>query len=243
MGGQFRVLVLVLAIAATGCVPIPYKPSASVNHVPVTAEEASTITVSSSSHRALIEPLAKSIQHAEPRIVVVDGIPYLTSLTAGHGTLADVLVSDQGSGRAPGADYLLCVGSPVHRQLHDTGAAAPFPYFPVIWVGYEKVQSRDSVIASLIDLHAHSAESLEVSTTYSEVIAAAVYGVATIARPQAALREALAADVVHELVALHPTGPIRIMVLAEDGGTSEADPKHGAGPPQQVVADAQGATR
>jgi hypothetical protein len=242
MAGQWRILVLGLAIAASGCVPIPYKPSASVTHVPVTAEEASVITVSASAHRGMLEPLAKSIHRGEPRIVVVDGAAYLASLM-GSGTLADVVGGDEGSGAAL-ADYLLCVGAPVQRQLHDTGLAAPFPYFPLIWVGYEKIQSRASLTASLVDLHVpHSAESLEVSSTYSEFIAAAVYGVATIARPQAALRDALAADVAHRLAIEHPTGTIRLIVLAQDGGDAEPDPNHGEDPPAQAVADAQGATR
>jgi len=239
MAGQCRILVLGLALAASGCVPIPYKPSASVTRVPVTAEEASTITVSASAHRGMLEPLAKAIHSTEPRIVVVDGTAYLASL-AGSGTLRDV-VGDEGSGAAL-ADYLLCVGPPVQRQLHDTGLAAPFPYFPVIWVGYEKVQSRASLTASLVDLHVpHAAQSLEVSSTYSEVIAAAVYGVATVARPHAALRDALATEVAHRLAAEHPTGAIRLIVLAQDGGVAEPDPNPGREPPAQVV-DAQGAT-
>jgi hypothetical protein len=227
MAGQWRVLVaLSVAITASACVPIPYKPSASVHHVPVTAEEAAAIRLSSNNHRAFAGSLAKSIQHAEPRIVLIDGSPYLNTLEAHHGTLADALAGDPGSPVAPMADYLLCVGSPVHRQLHDTGAAAPFAYFPVFWVGYEKVQSRDSLTASLIDLHApQGAESLEASTTYSEVIAAAAYGVATIARPHAALRDALAADVAHELATAQPTGSIRLIVLAQAGGTAEPDPR------------------
>lgn len=239
MKGLLRILILALAIAATGCVPIPYKPAAGVNHAPVTAEEASTITVSSASHHGFIEPVAKSIHQMEPRIVVVDGAPYIGSLAPTQGTLVEVLSTDPAAVAAPNADFLLCIGTPVHRQLHDTGAAAPFIPLPVIWVGYEKVQSRDSVVASLVDLHAHSAERLEVSSTYNEVIAAAVYGIATIARPQAALRDALATDVAHELTALQPAGSIRLLVLAQDGGSTEADLQPDARSPQQVVADSQ----
>jgi hypothetical protein len=242
MRGQFRVLVLLLAAAAAGCVPIPYKPSAGVNHVPVTAEEAAAISLDSR-HRDFIEPLTKAIQHAEPRIAVVDGSFDLVSLTAGQGTLAGVLKGADGSTATPAADYLLCVGSPVHRRLHDTGAAAPFIFFPVIWVGYEKVQSRDSVMASLIDLHTRSAERLETSTTYSEVIAAAVYGIGTIARPQAALRDALAADVAHRLAAAQPTGAIRLMVVAQEGGTSEPGSDHPTPAPRHAVAQVEGAGR
>lgn len=237
MAGRWRVLLaLSLASAATACVPIPYKPSASVDHAPVTPEAASAIVLSSSSHRDFAASLTKSIQHVEPRIVLIDSGPYLTALQAGHGTLADVLGSDARPAPAPMADYLLCVGSPVHRKLHDTGDAEPFPYFPVVWVGYEKVQSRDSLTASLIDLHApQGAEILEASTTYSEVIAAMVYGVGTIAMPQTALRDALARDVAHKLASAQPTGTIRLIVLAQDGGGVEPDPKDNGKHPQQVA--------
>jgi hypothetical protein len=95
-----------------------------------------------------------------------------------------------------------------------------------------------------VDLHVpHAAESLEVSSTYSEVIAAAVYGVATVPRPQAALRDALATEVAHRLAAEHPTGAIRLIVLAQDGGVAEPDPNLGEDPPAQAAADAQGAAR
>ena len=55
MGEQWRVLVLLLAIGLSGCVPIPYRPSASVGHNAVTAEEAAAITLSTNHNRALIE--------------------------------------------------------------------------------------------------------------------------------------------------------------------------------------------
>ena len=176
--------------------------------------------------------------------MLVDSGRYLTTLQAGHGTLADVLTSDAGAPAAPMADYLLCVGSPVHRKLHDTGDAEPFPYLPVIWVGYEKVQSRDSLTASLIDLHApQGAEILEASTTYSEVIAAMVYGIGTIAMPQTALRDALAKDVAHKLAGAQPTGTIRLIVLAQDGGSAEPDPKDNGKHPQQVASETRQAAR
>jgi hypothetical protein len=240
MGEQFRILVLLLAIGLSGCVPIPYRPSASVSHTAVTAEEAAAITLSTNHNRALIGSVSKSIKKAEPRVELMNGTQYLESLSAGHRTLADVLAGHDASPAAPDADYLLCVGSKVHRQLHDTGAAAPFPYFPIFWVGYEKIQSRESLAASLVDLRAPAAmESLQVSSTYSEVIASFAYGVATIAMPESALRQALARDVAHTLTTAHPTGAIRLIVLAQDGGTTEGHPRDSKRPPQQVVAEAR----
>jgi hypothetical protein len=240
-------VVLLLAMTLSGCVPIPYKPSASVSHQPVTAEESSAITLSAKRNFGMLESLSKSIQHAEPRVTLVDGSEYLGSLSAGRGTLAEVLAGRDTSPlstAASGADYLLCVGSPVHRQLHDTGAAAPFIFFPAFWVGYEKTQSRESLVASLIDLHAPTpADGLQVSSTYSEVIASLVYGVGTIAMPQSALRDALAKDVAHTIAAAHPSGPIRLIVLGQKGGTAEPDPKDMRKPPGPVVAKADEAAR
>jgi hypothetical protein len=238
-------VVLLLAMTLSGCVPIPYKPSASVSHKPVTAQESAAITLSAKRNFGMLESLSKSIQHAEPRVTLVDGTRY--SLTPGHGTLAEVLASraaSPASPEAPDADYLLCVGSPVHRQLHDTGAAAPFIFFPAFWVGYEKTQSRESLVASLVDLHAPTpADGLQVSSTYSEVIASFVYGVGTVAMPQSALREALAKDVAHTIAAAHPSGPIRLIVLGQKGGTAEPDPKDTRKPPGPVVAKADEAAR
>ena len=238
-GIRAAAVVLLLAMTLSGCVPIPYKPAASVSHEQVTAEETAATSLSARNF-GMLESLSKSIQHAEPRITVVDGSRY--SLSAGHGTLAEVLAGRDAAPASPGgpdADYLLCVGAPVHRQLHDTGAAAPFIYFPVIWVGYEKVQSRESLVATLVDLHAPTpADELLVSSTYSEVIASLVYGVGTVAMPQSALRDALAKEVAHAIGTAHPTGPVRLMVLAQSGGTTEPDPKDKRNPPGAVVARA-----
>jgi hypothetical protein len=240
MGEQWRVLVLLLAIGLSGCVPIPYRPSASVGHTAVTAEDAAAITLSTNHNRALIKSVSRSIRKAEPRVELVDGTQYLGRLPAGHGTLADVLAGHDASPAAPDADYLLCVGSKVHRQLHDTGAAAPFPDFPIFWVGYEKIQSRESLAASLVDLRAPAAvESLQVSSTYSEVIASFAYGVATIAMPESALRQALARDVARTLTTAHPTGTIRLIVLAQDGGTTEGHPSDSNRPAPQAAAEAR----
>jgi hypothetical protein len=98
-------------------------------------------------------------------------------------------------------------------------------FFPVFWVGYEKTQSRESLVATLVDLHAPTpADELLVSSTYSEVIASFAYGVATVAMPQRALRDALAGEVARTLGAAHPVGPIRLIVVAQSGGTAEPGP-------------------
>jgi len=244
MAGLWRTLLaLLLAITASACVPIPYKPSASVSHKQVTAEESSAITLSAKRDFGMLESLSKSIEHTEPRVTLVDGTRY--SISGGHGTLAEVLVGRDASSSSPeaaDADFLLCVGLPVHRQLHDTGAAAPFVFFPVFWVGYEKTQSRESLVATLVDLHAPTpADGLLVSSTYSEVIASFAYGVATVAMPEKALREALAKEVAHTLGAAHPTGPIRLIVLAQSGATAEPDPRDTRKPPGPIVVEADDA--
>jgi hypothetical protein len=124
------------------------------------------------------------------------------------------------------------VGKPVYRRLHDTGAAAPFPYFPVIWVGYEKIQSRSVLSASFVDLHdLRAADELLVASNYPEFIASLVYGVTTVARPQAALEQALAEEVVHRLAAAHPRGAIRLAVVTQTGDAAESGGQGTRAPP------------
>lgn len=235
---------LLPVMTLSGCVPIPYKPSASVSHVSVTAEEASSISLSATGN-GMLASLSKSIRQAEPRVTLVDGTRY--AISAGHGTLAEVLAgrnASSSSNDAGDADYLLCVGLPLHRQLHDTGAAAPFVFFPAFWVGYEKIQSRTSLVATLVDLRAPTpADELLVSSTYSEVIASLVYGVGTIAMPQSALRDALAKEVAHTLGAAHPAGAIRLVVMARNGGIAEPEPRNVNEAPRPVMAGAATASR
>jgi hypothetical protein len=217
--------ILLVLGALSGCVPIPYKPAATVNHMPIEANEASAIVIKSGARDSVPESVAKSIERVEPRVVLIDGRQYLTTvLPGGSGTLSDFLAARRSATAPPlEVDYLLCVGEPEYRQLHDTGAAAPFPYFPVIWVGYEKIQSRSALSASFVDLHdPQAADELLVASTYSEFVASLVYGVATVARPRAALEQALAEDVAHRLAAAQPTGAIRLAVVTQTGGAAES---------------------
>jgi hypothetical protein len=231
----FRLHAVLLALGVlSGCVPIPYKPVATVNHTPIEASAAAAIVIQSSAADSMPESVAKSIRRVEPRVVLTDARQYLSAvLPSGQGTLSDLLSASRSAAATPLAvDYLLCVGKPAYRQLHDTGAAEPFPYFPVIWVGYEKIQSRSTLSASFVDLHDPQAtDELLIASDYSEVVAALVYGVATVARPRAALEQALATDVAHRLAAAHPTGPIRLAVVMQSGGAAEAAGQSSRKPP------------
>ena len=110
---------LLLVLTMNGCVPIPYRPSASVGHEPFAAEEIAAITLSTNRNQRMIEYLSKSIQHDVPRVVLVDGTSYLYGPTGSRDTLAGVLAPHETSPAAPVADYLLAVGTPIHRQLHE----------------------------------------------------------------------------------------------------------------------------
>jgi len=211
-------LIVLLGGISSACVPVPYRPSAKVNHGPIQTDEAAAIRLRAEPARGWPTAIAKSIQEVEPRVVVLDGLQYAGSvLTPGGDTLSGVLAAmAESSSPVLDADYLLCVGTPKHRQLHDTGLAAPFVLFPAFWVGYEKVQSLDTLPASLVDLHhPQQAEGLLAASAYTEVIAALVYGVGTIAMPEPALRKALAEEVAHRLANGHPSGPIRVIVVAQ----------------------------
>jgi len=210
---------LVLFMGMSGCVPVPYRPAATLTHTPVGGDTAASIEVSPGTARAMVESLGASIHEAEPRIFV-ETHPLAETVFSHGTTLAQILEPAHAADMAArAADYLLTVGPTVHHQLHDTGAAAPFLFFPVIWVGYEKIQSVDTLCASFADLHEpHSVDGILVSSPYTEVIAAMVYGVGTIAMPEVSMRQVLAADVAHRLAAAHPTGEIRLTILAQEGG-------------------------
>lgn len=210
---------LVLFMGMSGCVPVPYRPAATLSHTPVGGDTAASIEVSAGTEQALIASLAESIHEAQPRIFV-DTHP-LADAVFSHGTrLAQILEPAHAADMAARpADYLLTLGPMVHRKLHDTGDAEPFPFFPVVWVGYEKIQSVDTLCASFADLHEpQTVDGILVSSAYTEVIAAMVYGVGTIALPEAPMRHVLAQDVAHRLTAAHPTGEIRLTILAQNGG-------------------------
>jgi hypothetical protein len=210
---------LVLFMGMSGCVPVPYRPAATLSHTPVGGGTAASIEVSAGTQRAMVESLAESIHEAEPRIFV-DTHPLADAVFSYGTTLAQILQPAHAADMAVRpADYLLTVGPTVHRQLHETGDAAPFPFFPVIWVGYDKRQSVDTLCASFADLHEpQTVDGMLVASAYTEVIAAMVYGVGTIALPEVPMRRVLAQDVAHRLAVAHPTGEIRLTILAQDGG-------------------------
>lgn len=223
---------MVLFMGMSGCVPVPYRPAATASHVPV-GTAVSSIVVSPSSKLAMAGSLAEEIHHVDPRIVVDTHPDNATVFSRGPDLRQMVDPVHAAELAALPADYLLTIGPKVHRQLHDTGAAAPFVYFPVIWVGYEKVQSVDTLCASFVDLHApETVDEILIASPYTEVIAALVYGVGTIAITDAPMRHALAVDVVHAMAAAHPTGEIRLMILTQEGGDAEGTHVCTPEPPQ-----------
>jgi hypothetical protein len=74
------------------------------------------------------------------------------------------------------------------------------------------------------------------------VIAALVYGVSTIAMSETAIGNALAEDVAHKLATAHPTGAIRLMILAQDGGDERDVRRCTSEPPKSLSARADGGT-
>jgi hypothetical protein len=228
--GRLRTVVLLGLLALTACVPIPYKPGATTTHEPVQAEDAAGVALSSGKQWRLIESVGKAIQRAEPRVVLIDSSDYAVGLARkGADTLSEVMRSaatpaSQSAAPLPTADCLLSVGEVSFKQLHDTGlASSAMPMAPVV-VGYEKVQSRATLAASFVDLRTpERVDSIRVTASYTEMVAAMVYGVVTVARPQAALRDHLAQEVTQRLQAAYPQGPIRLVILAQHGAAG-----HGA---------------
>lgn len=216
-------LLLACACLAGGCVPIPYKPTAAVSHEPVAGNAAETIALRpGGSNDTRPDSIAKAIHKDEPRVMIVDATQYLEGvLPGGYGTLAELLDASRNGAAAPfEVDYVLCIGEAEEKKLHQTGDIGAVPPFVV---GYTKMQWRAILPASMVDVrNPQAADGLLATTTYTEVIAGFAYGFATIGRPQAALEEALAADVAHRLTAEHPRGAIRLAVVAQRGGAGPA---------------------
>jgi hypothetical protein len=238
---------LVLCLGISGCVPVPYRPSATVSHTVVGGDAASTIIVSSvtaAANQSMLESLARSLHEAEPRITV-DTHPSFDTVFSHGPTLAQILEPTHATKMAATpADYLLTVGPMVHRQLHDAGDAEPLVPLPVVWVGYEKVQSMETLCASFADLHEpQTVDGIRVSSRYTEVIAALVYGVGTIAMPESPMRRALAEEVAHKLAAARPNGDIHLTLLAQEGGDAPGTHQCTPQPPTPKTARAHtGAT-
>ena len=234
---------LAFATFASGCVPVPYRPSATVSHAPIGGDTTPSIVVGPASKLAMVDSLARSIHEVEPRIVV-DTHPDYSAMFSNGLNLDQILDPTHAAEVAAlPADYLLTLGPKVHHKLHDTGAAAPFPYLPVFWVGYEKIQSMDTLCASFVDLHdPRSVDGILISSPYTEVIAAFGYGVGTVALTESAMQHALAKDVAQTLVGAHATGEIRLILLSQEGGDEAGSHKCTPEPPKRLSARADTGT-
>ncbi|MBS0579171.1 MAG: hypothetical protein JSR36_07905 [Proteobacteria bacterium] len=197
-----------------GCVPVPFRPSAAVTQTAVMPQDDAP-RLEAASARSEAQSVARTIQRNDTRITLVS-LATLASAGGSPRVTLDEAASAAGAGQvSAAADYLLTVGVPVHRELHDTGAAAPFLFMPSI-VGYEKIQSEEILPALLVDLkHPEAPQVLCASSTYSEVMTGLVYGVMTIAMPERGLRESLAREVTHAMTVAHPEGEIRLLVLSQ----------------------------
>ena len=95
---------------------------------------------------------------------------------------------------------------------------------------------RQCALNAFADLHQpQTVDGILVSSPYTEVIAAMVYGVGTIALPEAPMRHALAQDVAHRLAAANPTGEIRLTILAQDGGDEAGRHQCAPEPPTKAL--------
>jgi hypothetical protein len=209
--GAARITILAGLLLA-GCVPVPFKPSATVSQSPVTADSAIPL-VSKATGGDEAHSVAKAIRAEDPRIVLIDAATFSDRIGTAGVALNEVLATARARQQPLAADYVLSVGEPTHRQLHDTGAAG---YYFVTVVGYEKTQSIETLPATLLDLRdPQSLQVLCASSAYSEVAAGLVYGVTTIALPEPGLRKALAREVTRTLAEAQPAGEIRLLVVSQ----------------------------
>jgi hypothetical protein len=211
-----RSLLLVLTVAlASGCVPVPYRPSASVTPVPVVAGDAPAMVLTTDD-REWLKSVEKSIQKADPRVTIVDSTAYLRD-AAPSGTGTDLLAPHASATPTSTVDVVLSVGTPRHRVISDKGMAGMAPMFPGFIVGFEKVHQTEQLSATLVDIGRNDRSEAEfVLSDYTEVTAGLAYGFATIAMPESAVRKALVDRVVLRLHEAQPTGAVRLVVVHQD---------------------------
>jgi hypothetical protein len=216
-----RALASVAVLAGLGglaaCVPIPYRPAASVTHVGIAPDDAAATVLVIDAGQRLTRPLGKSLQHEDPRIELVDAQAFVSRLAPPRTwTVADVAAVCAPEEPPCPADYLLSVGTPDKQKLHDTGAWSPFLFVPSV-VGYEKTQSREVLAATLLDLHhPEVSERLFSVSNYTEVTAGLFYGFSTIALPDSAVQHALVRDVARRLAQTQPQGVVRLVMFREE---------------------------
>jgi hypothetical protein len=199
-------------VLASGCVPVPYRPSATVSEVPVVASDARSMVLTIDDQEWL-RSVEDSIRKADPRVTFVDALSYLRD-AAPSGTGTDLLAQHASTAPIPTADFVLSVGTPRHRLISDSGMIGAAPPFIV---GYEKVRQTEQLSATMVDLgHSERSEALFVLSDYSEVAAGLAYGIITIAMPVSAVRKALVDHVVQRLHDAQPTGPVRLAVVHQD---------------------------
>lgn len=207
--------VLLAGLLLGGCVPLPYRPSANVTQSSAEGYAKAT-PLRIDPDDALSRHVGKSMQKDEPRIAIVDVRLFMRALGPVDPTTMEELMRVRGSQAHPlPADYLLVIGTSENRQLHDNGAAAPFLFFPSM-VGYEKIQYRETLNATLLDLNKPDPpQALASVSNYTEVMAGLVYGFWTIGMPDGAVRDALAHEVARRIAQARPDGPVRVVILRE----------------------------
>lgn len=215
-------MTILACLLLAGCVPVPFKPSATVTQTPVTPDNAAPL-VSAATGASEAHSVAKAIHAEDPRVLLVDAATFSGRIGTAGVALNEVLAAARAGQQALAADYLLSVGEPTHRQLHDTGAAG---FYFITVVGYEKTQSIETLPATLLDLrNPQSLQVLCASSAYSEVTTGLVYGVTTIALPESGLRKALAQKVTRTLAEAQPAGEIRLLVVSQEVASKD---KHAA---------------
>src|SRR5215475_6914228 len=74
------IVVALTSVWLAACVPVPYRPAASVTHVAIAPEDAAATVLAVDSVSGVTQPVAKSLRHEEPRVVIVDPAAFMTDL-------------------------------------------------------------------------------------------------------------------------------------------------------------------
>jgi hypothetical protein len=188
------------------CVPIPYRPSVSIQHEAVSQESASAVQLKMQSS-GWLGKIGEELKRTEPRILFIDGAAALPGAND-FISLPNAIAALSRLPPGPAApDFLLGLSAFTDEKVHDTNYYVPL-------VGYDREQYVARLPSLLVDLRSgQPAEALDFESQYSMVVVQMFYGVMTVPMPQSAIHSALVAEVSRRLRAAQPHGPIRLLVM------------------------------
>jgi len=206
-------LVLVVALVASGCLIIPYRPPAVTQHeeTGATPDEFLRITATPAKH---LEKIAKAVLNKNPRLQRIDGKSYLEKVWPGTDlTLSRLLSPTNPPPLAPlSADYLVILGAPSKTILKQQGDMGVYIGF----AGAKRTKGSTSYRAWVVDLRElRLMDQFTAESTGNDVGVGLFYGLFIVSDTNGSARKELVRQLGAQLEQLRPTGSVRVVFLSD----------------------------